>query len=129
MIVDPRSLLPDDNCFWLYNVNQEQIWNDSKVFPPITDIQQLESYSFIFSRFVRFESNSPLSFDDMHKVLQKILNVNDTNNFIIYTYANYTVLEKEKTIYRVFVIFYGNCKNKIDDMMDSLASKVPNYFS
>lgn len=41
-MINPKQFISGSNRIWLYNVNQEQKWNDSTVFPSVTDLQQLE---------------------------------------------------------------------------------------
>ncbi|PUA34635.1 hypothetical protein C8Z91_34790 [Paenibacillus elgii] len=44
MIVNPYPLLKQDNknLYWCYNINQEQKWNNTKVFPSISDTYKNE---------------------------------------------------------------------------------------
>ncbi|BFH34722.1 ATP-grasp domain-containing protein [Paenibacillus melissococcoides] len=88
-------------------------------------IQHLKSnYLFIQSCFIKIETEYELSFNELYEKVRLYLNVRN-DDFFVYTFAK-SVLEN-KTIYRIFFLFYGNdldivksCVNKIHQFQDAI---------
>lgn len=72
--------------------------------------------AFIITRFIRFETKEALSIDVLLSYLQKKLKPDEANHFMIYTYAFFRLPNQFKTMFRIYVMFYGNNKEKLTRM-------------
>lgn len=79
----------------------------------------IRTYSYISSRFVRFETEHPLSFSDLYHRLHQRLAPDTRNGFMVYTFARHTLPERPKTRYRIFVLFYGLDNSKVQTMIQT----------
>jgi hypothetical protein len=86
------------------------------VLPIIEGI--INGYKYIVSSFIRLETEGRQGFYEIHDVLEEVLSPNDANRFMVYTFATYTVPDTSKTLYRVFVILYGNDYDKVQMMLE-----------
>ncbi|MFF2154430.1 ATP-grasp domain-containing protein [Paenibacillus chitinolyticus] len=69
-------------------------------------VQELsKDYAHIESRFIKLETIEPYTFRQMHKNLLETLKPNKENDFKIYIFAKKQF--HNKTIYRIFALFYG----------------------
>ncbi|WP_144502485.1 ATP-grasp domain-containing protein [Bacillus thuringiensis] len=72
-------------------------------------------YSFIESRYIRIESDNEIKFKEVYVLLNDTLKPDEDNKFLIYVFAKAKV--KDKYISRMFLLFYGNSKEKIKNMI------------
>ncbi|MFC5404217.1 ATP-grasp domain-containing protein [Cohnella soli] len=77
----------------------------------------INTYSFIFSRYIRFETRSPQAFSNLYEKLHKRLSPDTRNGFMVYTFVRGTLPEQSKTRYRLFVLFYGSDEEKVHNMI------------
>lgn len=76
----------------------------------------LKEYRYVQSSFVRFDTSESVGFQEIYSLLKKKINPDERNKFIIYTYAFHKLPDQNKTIYRIFSLFYGvNC-DKVQEM-------------
>lgn len=78
-----------------------------------------ESYKFIQSRFIRLESLEELGFNEIYEKLKNYYNCEEEQErLFVYTFAK--TLLNNKTIYRIFVLFYGNDKDLVNSQCEKL---------
>ncbi|RJX37515.1 ATP-grasp domain-containing protein [Paenibacillus pinisoli] len=77
-------------------------------------------YSYVISSFINLGSEHRYRFNEVYTMLKQRLRPDTSNHFLIYTFASYTIPDDNKTIYRIFILFYGNNQEKIQCMMDCL---------
>jgi hypothetical protein len=78
-----------------------------------------EQSKLMESRFIRFESIVDYNFGEIEEILNRCLEPNETNHYFVYTFAKKRIEQKGKTIYRIFVMFYGNDEGKIQNMIEA----------
>ncbi|MEC2074263.1 ATP-grasp domain-containing protein [Alkalihalophilus marmarensis] len=57
-----------------------------------------------------------LDFQSLENYLNQLLNPTEKNNYIIYTFGNYKA--EKHTTYRFYILFYGEVKSKVDEMVN-----------
>jgi hypothetical protein len=82
-----------------------------------------KSYNNIQSSFNRFESKKPINFKEVVTALTNLFEPDDKNKFLIYTYAEENL--GDKTIYRIFILFYGKDQHKVNDMVNRYSQVGP----
>lgn len=75
----------------------------------------IEKYIFIESQYIRLELKQDVNFNEMKQLLDQQLLPDQSNNYFIYTYA--TLINETITRYRIYLLFYGNSRSKIDEMI------------
>ncbi|MBJ8030421.1 ATP-grasp domain-containing protein [Bacillus cereus group sp. N21] len=71
-------------------------------------------YTYIESRFVRFELTEEHSFDSIRKKLECVIEPEADDGFLIYTFGKFTT--EIRTYYRVFILFYGKQRKNVEKM-------------
>ncbi|CAG7658916.1 [Butirosin acyl-carrier protein]--L-glutamate ligase [Paenibacillus allorhizosphaerae] len=78
------------------------------------------NYSHIYSQYIKYKSNQRLEFETILSIIKNAIQPDGTNKFLVYTFANYTLPDNSKTIYRLYVLIYGQEKDKVLDMLQRL---------
>ncbi|WP_246302565.1 ATP-grasp domain-containing protein [Paenibacillus plantarum] len=76
----------------------------------------INSYPYIHSMYRKFDKSYSLGFKEILSELTNLLEPDDRNKFLIYTFAK-TETEGSKSMYRVYVLFYGKDYVKFQNML------------
>ncbi|WP_240419140.1 ATP-grasp domain-containing protein [Paenibacillus periandrae] len=84
-------------------------------------VQQLVPvYQHIVSNFVNFEIEKPVDFPAIYIRLQEVLIKDKNTGFIVYTFAKYTLPNSMRTLYRLFILVFGNDNVKVQKNLEAL---------
>lgn len=73
-------------------------------------------YPHIVSSFIRTSLPGHPDFRSVHAMLRDALSPDSSNRFLVYTFASYPMPKESATMYRIFVLFYGQDETKVRDM-------------
>jgi [BtrI acyl-carrier protein]--L-glutamate ligase len=82
-----------------------------------------KEHPILMSRFLRFCLIEEFSFNEIYECLNLHLEPDSSNYFLVYTFA--TNKEGGKTNYRMFVLFYGSDRRKVQSMMNAFLAFNP----
>ncbi|KIQ79991.1 hypothetical protein RW25_26505 [Bacillus sp. L_1B0_8] len=110
------SIIDSDNILYPVVEINARFTQVTYLYHLVNKIKKLK-FQFIESRFIRFESSSDVQFNE---IKQYIDNQSKTDYFI-YCYAKEKL--KNKTLYRVFILFYTNDKATLDSTVSNFNYK------
>lgn len=85
----------------------------------------LPVYPYIESRYFKFETTSRLTFKDLFTTLHPYLYHNDEFHNMIYTFSSYEA--KDKTYYKIFVLFMSASKYKNSENINKVTEMISLY--
>ncbi|MGR5997737.1 ATP-grasp domain-containing protein [Bacillus cereus] len=110
------SIIDSDNILYPVVEINARFTQVTYLYHLVNKIKKLK-FQFIESRFIRFESSSDVQFNE---IKQYVDNQSKTDYFI-YCYAKEKL--KNKTLYRVFILFYTNDKAILDSTVSNFNYK------
>lgn len=107
------------NLFPIVEINA-RLTQVTYLLPVVQKLKQ--QYLFIYSQYLKLETESSLDFAQISEKIHVAVNPDQDNKILIYTFAKCTIDNCSKTIYRVFVLFYGNNHNKVKLMLSQFGN-------